>query len=255
MKNSLKQYRYQKEFFSIQIDFAQKASEVDDKVGFEEALHEYTHLANDMFGIKKYPPIGEELWDKFLTILREYDCTDEGYDEVYKFYTSLERSKPSGVNLDDPKRFGPFSYGYYPDETTVRLHFRNIRRGEKYSSLSSRYYEENSAYFKEMLQSIHDSNPKAKFLVTSTWLSNLDAYTVYFPAQLKESLEEKRGPLTGVWQQFLNKDGLIHEGRVDQFYENLSEVNTLEDLYNVFPFKALEGKVEIEKFYEKYGIE
>jgi hypothetical protein len=247
--------KYPKEFFSIQLDFGRKASEVDPTVTFEEALYEYTYIANDMFGIKEYPPTGNEQWSKFISILNEASSVNEGYGLVYSFYTSLESSKPTLSEVEDTKRFGPFSYAYYPDETTVGLHFRNIRSGEEFSSLSSRYFEENSIYFKDMLQSIYDSNPKARLLVTSTWLNNLDVYTVYFPKDLKDSLNEKRCSFTGIWQQFLNKDGLIHEGRSNEFYEKLSQVTTVEDLYNVFPFKALEGKVEIDKFYEMYGVE
>ena len=46
---------YPKEYFLIQIIFAQKICEIKN-ISFEKAIQDYTNIAQDLLNISKYPP-------------------------------------------------------------------------------------------------------------------------------------------------------------------------------------------------------
>src|SRR6266498_1106241 len=107
--------KYPKDFFALQISFAQKVAEVRN-ISLEDALllntGFYKYFNIDNWDFDQNNPI----WQEYLSLIQ--NC-DDMVGKSYQFY--LDRNSIS----KEPQHpsFGCFSYEYEKDDNAVQIHF------------------------------------------------------------------------------------------------------------------------------------
>jgi len=237
---------YPKEYFLIQIIFAQKVCKIKN-ISFKEAIQDYTNIAQDLLNISEYPPNKEKGWKELLAI-KHSNIPNNITTKWYEYYKTLPHSEWKPKDLKTLK-YGMFSYTLYPDNTTISLHAGNVRRGEEYSSFSPKYHDENKKDLYRLIKEVSKQNTEVEKVRCSSWINNIDSFVELFPTEYRESLRIKdSNNFLGIWQQFLNKDGEIKEDLMEDFLKKVNIPKSLEQLKDAFPCKVLIGEVDIQCF-------
>jgi len=243
--------RYDKDFFDIQLQFAQAVCKIrDQSVG--EKLNSYTALQS-CFGYQFNPA-----WEVFAK-----RASEEGdpLDKMYEFYLTQPLAEhPRYLHSSVSDNFGCFNFEYNPSRNfeAVAIHFTN-REGAGGGPLSKDNLSNRADDLRTMLQYIKERHPNVRFITGDSWLYNLEAYRRLFPdsytAGVFPSPDEEYELMTlGVWGQFLdNKDATKPELR-EQFLARLKEIEP-NDILKPFPLRPLRTHGPIADFYKMYGIE
>ncbi len=233
---------YDKEFFSMQIEFAKKFAEVTGET-FSNVLLHSTNLYR-RFRLGKVIDANNPIWLEFLS-----KTDGDLAQRAYEFYVQ-------GENREDKKskriKFGCFQHDYNPAEKTVFIHFGNQ---EKIDS-PFKDQEKRKQELKTMFEYIKKNYPEAEQVRGHSWLYNLDKYKSLFPKEYTDNFEVDQNPTTGLstWGQFLDRQSKTRPDEVAVFLQKISLAKTKQEVLDAFPKKVLKPKTKIEDFYRFYNI-
>ncbi|MSR86918.1 hypothetical protein EXS70_01975, partial [Candidatus Peribacteria bacterium] len=170
LQSEAEKREFEKEFITLQIQFAREAARVDD-ISFAKALLLFTGIYRRS-GI----PLDErnELddtnpqWQEFLSHI--------GNDEqlVTAALAMIRRPTP-----DTPTE-NCFSYSYDETDKAINIHFENNDRHEK-GPLSDERLGARVAELKSMFAEIKKKHPEAERVRGSSWIYNIPNYRRLFP--------------------------------------------------------------------------
>jgi hypothetical protein len=242
---------YSKEFFALNLQFAQQVALVLQQP-IEEALLRYTHLYLRL-GLGRSFNSENPLWQTFLTGLQQ---SQDGVAWSYTFYLRQQEKHPP--TLPEPN-FGCFSYALW-SEDRVRLHFHNGEEqsgeGDAYSPLDARRLPIRKAELTEMFTHLKALVPATAIVVGGSWLYNLVAYQQLFPPIFIQDAQigQDEFQYIALWGQFLDRHGRVRENLAVPFLEKLKAQSTLAGLQASFPFQVLRVVAPISAFYVYYGV-
>jgi len=236
--------RYSKEFFDLQIRFAQTVAALLD-IPIEKALLDYTNiyvrLALGRAFDQRHP-----VWQRFADGLNE---SAHLADWTYRFYLAradIVERQPIVATV------GCFSYALQ-DAGCVRIHFGNVEPAAV-SPLSIDRLPLRQAELRALFDHVRRNQRQATHVAGTSWLYNLSAYQRCFPSGYIASakvakLRFRNMPL---WGQFLNRHGAVRASVAGEFIRRFPEAADLQNLVSIFPLQALAVQAPIEQFYRFY---
>jgi len=239
--------KYSKEFFEINLRFAQKVAAVLGQP-LETVLLDYTHLYL-RFGLGRSFDPAHPSWQTYLMGLSQ---SQDLVQWTYEFY--LRQSEQLPPKIPDPN-FGCFSYARL-DDGRIRIHFHNGEPGDE-SPLCHERIDVRLSELKAMFAHLKQLVPPTINVLGGSWLYNLEAYRRLFPPRYLESAypNEDEFQFISLWGQFVDRQGCLRKQPVKLFLDNLQRENTLEGLKASFPFQSLHLENPLKDFYQFYGIE
>lgn len=239
--------RYSKEFFDLQIRFAQAVVALVD-MPIEQALLDYTNIYV-RFGLGRGFNQAHPTWRCYVDGLSQ--ATDM-FDWTYRFYLAQIETPHTQSMV---ATFGCFSYARQ-DAECVRIHFQNIEPA-RVSPLSTDRLPVRLAELRSLFDHVRCNQQEATRVAGTSWLYNLSAYQRCFPEGYVASAKvaESRFRNMPLWGQFLDRNGLVRAGIAQDFIRRLSNLTNVRDLACSFPLQALAVEAPIAKFYSFYGIE
>ncbi|WP_025602123.1 hypothetical protein [Burkholderia sp. WSM2230] len=237
--------RYSKEFFDLQIRFAQTVVALLD-IPIEKALLDYTNIYV-RFALGRAFDQHHPIWRCYADGLSE---SVDLYDWTYRFYlarTDVTQTQSTVATV------GCFSYAMQ-DAECVRIHFENIEPAAV-SPLSIDRLPVRLAELRSLFDHVRHNQQEATHVAGTSWLYNLLAYQRCFPDEYVASAKvaESRFRNMPLWGQFLDRHGAVRVGVVEDFIRRLSCVANFQDLVCSFPLQALAVEAPIERFYCFYG--
>ena len=242
---------YPFEYFDVQIQFAKKWTHItgDD---LSKVLLEKTALYRRIIGKKA----GEALDVNWVLVCQNITAEPHRASAIiYNYYSRLPESRYTV----HPHEFNSFEFDYYPERSTVKVHYNPTIRGER-SNLGREFLQDRVADLKRMFEHIHQMHPDAARVIGGSWLYNLDAYKRIFPPTYTQNMVQLVPPqlsLTGnsVWGQFVDSQGAGKRDICQKFLLKVEEAITTEDLVNAFPYPTWQPTDDIQNFYTHLGIE
>ncbi|KVV44934.1 hypothetical protein [Burkholderia ubonensis] len=237
--------RYKKEFFDLQIRFAQIVVALTD-IPIEKALLDYTNIYM-RFALGRAFDQDHPVWRCYADGLNE---SADLADWTYRFYLAradvIER-RPIVATV------GCFSYAMQ-DAGCVRIHFENIEP-PAVSPLSINRLPVRHAELRVLFDHVRRNQRQATHVAGTSWLYNLSAYQRCFPSAYVASakIAKSRFRNMPLWGQFLDRHGAVRASVADEFIRRLPDVANLQDLMCSFPLQALAVQAPIEQFYRFYG--
>jgi hypothetical protein len=237
--------RYDKAFFGLQLEFAEKVSGLSG-MPLALALLHYTNLYI-RFGLGRDFDQAHPKWREYLAGL---ETASDREDWTYRFYAALPELPPPDVVAT----FGCFSYAWLSGDR-IRIHFHNAEPDGR-SPLGGERRHRRSEELAAMFASLKQSAQPSVHVVGASWLYNLDAYRRLFPASYLATANVMRHPFRymPLWGQFVNRLGEIRENLARHFRERLAKHSALQDLERCFPFQALYLEAPVAEFHEFFGI-
>ena len=169
--------QYAKDFFILQIRFAQKIAEVSHQA-LEDVVIDYTMLRN-LFNLRVSHDFPNPLVDAFIEGLR---MSDTPADWTYDFY--LQRIGVASDASDEQRFFGCFSYVYpWANTHKLRLHFEN-RETSEHGALSTERMTVRQSELSAMFRHIRANHPDVETVRGGSWLYNIPAYFRLFPPNM-----------------------------------------------------------------------
>ncbi|TSC58568.1 MAG: hypothetical protein Greene041662_732 [Candidatus Peregrinibacteria bacterium Greene0416_62] len=237
-----KQSNLERDFFSLQIQFAHCVARVKG-IPLHEALLRNTCLYR-RFGLPRPLDPKNPVWERFLSDL---ELAEHPEDVAYAYATEHIAPRESSGRC--------FYYDYDAEEKAIHMHFANNDLDPR-GPLSDARMPARLAELRAMFEEIKNQHPEAIAVSGSSWIYNVPNYRRLFPPEYTK--EPKRAPNgypgMSVWGQFINRNGQLKVKEVSEFLGKLSVAQTEEDIPNAFPMKELAVKGNIEEFYKFYGI-
>jgi hypothetical protein len=232
-----------KEFFHLQLLFAEKVAEVA-RISLEEILLAYTTFYLSFELGRSFDPT-HPLWQEYLVGLKHAS------DQAQWTYSFYQRRRTDFT----AKFYGCFYYSYLSDEHTIRIHFVN-REITQQSALSLARRPVRQQELGEMFQAIRTTLPEATTVRGGSWLYNLTAYCRLFPPEYVRSVQpaEDEFPYLALWGQFLTRDGDLRQPGADVFLACLEQQSTLTGLKQCFPYQVLRPTCAIDYFYRFHKL-
>lgn len=239
---------YSKDYFQLQLIFAQKISGITHQK-MEDVLLQYTSFYKT-FGIAGWDfDLNNRTWKKFSKkIIKSSDILSTVYD-FYLEQLKLRNQKTGG------EFFGCFSYEFDKTKKTISIHFRNADNPSP-GALSKDRIEVRLDELTKTFRDIYKNHKDATKVLGFSWLYNLESYKRLFPPEYTKNCKVvsnwfKSGSL---WGQFLDSAGELKKELASDFVKCISEKETVKEIENCFPFKVLEPKAELKYFYKFFGI-
>ena len=239
--------QYDKDFFDLQIQFAQKLSEVSG-IPFSELLLSHTGLYH-FFKLGKVVNVNNPVWQKFIS-KGDQNMAERAYD----LYLQVQRARESYPENKKPRRihFGCFQHDYNEQEKTVYIHFGNTeKKGSPFDDMGKRKQE-----LKDMFKYIKENHPEAKYVRGDSWLYNLEKYREIFPAEYSAHLEPSKTPYLALstWGQFLDRNHETRREALNSFKQRLQAAQTQDEVLKSIPLMSLQVCTSIDNFYKDLGI-
>lgn len=233
---------YPKEFFAIQIEFAEKVAAVTGK-SLGDTLLEYTSLYK-RFGIENWNFNKDEaVWKKFL---EELYASEDRAETAYIFQAVQDIEKIT------EEFFGCFRYEYREDMKDIRLHFSTHGKS---GMLKKENVAERMKELKMLFADVTERYPTAKTVSGISWLFSIDACRRLFPQEFLESAQTIDWYRSmAVWGQFIDSSKNSKTDLGEKFRHCFQRKTNLEDLLQCFPYKVLSVSAPIENFYTFYKI-
>jgi hypothetical protein len=230
-----------REFFQLQLSFAEKVAQVT-QMPLEETLLAYTTLYLSFELGRSFDP-AHPIWQAYLQGLKHAP------DRLHWTYTWYLRQQT--VFIAD--FYGCFYYTYLADEQTIRIHFINRETAEQ-SALSQARAVARVQELARMFRAIQSTLPEAKTVRGGSWLYNLDAYRRLFPSEYIRTARpiSDEFQFLALWGQFLTRHGRLREPGAASFLARLQRQTTLAGLTRCFPYQALSPMCAIDHFYRFY---
>lgn len=242
--------RYPREFFAVQLAFAQKMSGLTQGAYLDTVLHNTAFYR--ILGLDWSLDASHPVWQAYCAGLQG----DKGDVEwTYQFYLS---------HLDDipeydtsRQHWGCFSHEYHAAEQRIRLHFAGPLDRSGYGPLTSLRKEARLTELRAMFLFVKERYPEARFVQGGSWLYNRKEYTRLFPAEYGQSVQADTPHLIarGLWGQFLRYNGYVNEQVAAIFHERLSQLSHAVEYPHCFPYQSMLTRAPVEAFYRFYGIE
>lgn len=227
---------YSVDFFAMQLRFASKVSEISG-LPLAETLGTHTNIYVRLGMGPKFNPTNPD-WLEYVSALSAARDPAGWTHEVHRRRSHLPTGPEIAVSV------GCFSYALI-GQHSVRLHFH---AGPSLSdSPLSLANEKLRRWELATLLSKAAASDENTQVIGASWLYNLMAYRRIFPEPYICSLRPiehtyERLPL---WGQFLNRDGAVRSGAVQQFDSRLADAVSLSDLNSCFPYQVLSTSVPI----------
>jgi hypothetical protein len=240
---------YQKEFFVLQFNFAMKVQKVLG-LSFEESVRLYT-------GFYKYFNIpgwdfskDDVIWQEYINLVTD---NVNPVDVSYQFY--LDRIHLNDNETTTHPKFGCFSYEFEEKDNAIQIHFTNRDEPEP-GALSKERMEVRIKELTELFHEVKRRYPEIKEVWGFSWLYNLESYRRLFPPNYVESRTEIKDwfKSNGLWGQFLNKYGFVKDDLAEEFFVDIQNAHTFDDLRGCFPFLIQELVGDPKEFYMFYKI-
>ena len=237
---------FPKEFFHINLRFAQKVSEISQEP-IENALLNYTNLYI-RFGVGRDFDATNPIWQEYLEGLHQAQGATEW---TYHFY--LKQQQQNIAKLKESP-FGCFSYTMVSGDR-IRLHFHNNEPSE-FSPLSRDRMGKRFVELQSMFAQIKHDVDNATNVIGASWLYNLEAYCRLFPPMYLATAQVsvKEFPFLPLWGQFIDHHGCAKENLISYFLERINEQHNLDDLAECFPFQVLYLESPIQEFFQFYKV-
>ena len=242
--------RYPREFFAIQLEFAQKMTELAQWPYLDAVLRNTAFYR--LLGLDWSFDASNPVWQAYCEGLRHEEADVEW---TYQFYLA---------HLDDipeydtsVQHWGCFAHEYHADEQSIRLHFAGSLDRSGHGPLTSLRKEARITELRSMFLYVKEQYPEVRLVQGGSWLYNRKEYTRLFPAEYGQSAQVDKPHLIarGLWGQFLRYDGRINEQITALFRERLSQLHDVAEYPRCFPYQVMLTQAPIELFYRFYGIE
>jgi len=254
---------YDKDFFDLQLQFADKVRQLTPGMSPEEAIARFTNIPARL-GLGVIPHDSTDpRWRRYVAGLRDAGGHEmplhhilDWTDEQYRAHLDAMRKE----SKTDDEMFGPFFYDYSPETRSIDIHFRRI---DAETVFDVKFFTEGRRHLTEMFSKIKLAYPDALEVEGTSWLfdnQRLMAAAMrfkLFPRSFKPNqAEPPRTAFTalGLWGQFVDKSLKTNLDLKRHFEQNLRTV-TLDNLYEAFPFRRLRAKAPIADFYKLFEIE
>lgn len=237
--------RYSKDYFKIQLNFAERVSAITGKK-IEETLFSYTAIPKAI-GIKGWNFNEQDLlWQDFL---KGFRASRDRLEYIYSLCHADQA--PSGLR----KLFGCFWYEFDEEKNQIKIHFRNNDLVEP-GALSKERFNTRKSELKEMFEEINEKYPQAETVVGFSWLYNIGSYTRLFPNEYSQNVLFSNDWFRSValWGQFIYGNGEIREEVATNFNKCIQNKTTINELADCFPYKVLIPNAHIKNFYKFYNI-
>lgn len=238
--------RYSKDYFQIQLDFAEKVSELTGET-IEKVLFTHTAIPKAI-GIKGWKfDEQDSMWKDFLDGLKKTD------NKVHYIYSLCHTDPtPSGFR----EMFGCFWYEFDENDNHIKIHFRNNDEAEP-GALSKEREGTRKEELSKMFKDIKQKYPKAETVTGFSWLYTIDSYTRLFPQEYIQNAVVSKGWFRSValWGQFLSGDGEVKKEIAADFKACIRDKKNIDDLSECFYYKVLVPKTQIDNFYKFYQLE
>lgn len=238
--------QYQKEFFELQAQFAQRIAEISD-VPLERALLDYTNIYVRFAIGRSFSP-EHPVWLDYLDGLKS---SNEVGEWTYQFYLTRPPSDPPGVVAT----FGCFSYAQERTDR-IRLHFEN-REAQPGSPLSAERADARRSDLRALFAHLKDTQQDVRQVAGVSWLYNLPAYRRLFPETYLASARVADGRLRNMplWGQFLDRHGRVKPAEARTFHDRLSRQSNLDNLVQCFPLQPLAVEAPVSDFYRFHDLQ
>lgn len=239
---------YSKQFFELQLVFAQKIADVSQQP-LDQVLLRFTAFYR-VLGLDWSLDPTNRVWQAYTQGLQQ---TTKKVDFTHQFY--LQRY-PAIPKFTDGEHWGCFAYEYNPEIRAIHLHFSN-QDASTYGSLSYHRIDARTSELRAMLQQIKQRHPDAALVQGGSWLYNWESYRRLFPPAFGQSAQkEKMFTLLGrnIWGQFLRRNGSVRKETMSLFLERVSQLQRVKDYPQCFPYPNVRTKAAIQLFYEFYEI-
>jgi hypothetical protein len=237
---------YAKAFFDLQLQFADKVTEISG-LPLTRVLLEYTNLYI-RFGLGRDFHPGQPIWKAYLAGLQD---THDKREWTYRFYlTRAETTAGPPVVAT----FGCFSYALM-QENRIRLHFQNANT-EGHSALGVACLGQRRADLTALFGHVQRTLPEPVEVVGVSWLYNIEAYRRLFPVSYVATARVLRNRFQSMplWGQFLDRHGGIKAHMARPFVERLERQVSVGRLHECFPLQVLTVEAPVGAFYDFYGI-
>lgn len=238
-----------KQLLKINLEFAEKISQILNQP-IDNILFDYTMLYR-CFNIGRKFNINNPFWQSFLV---DFKKSSNKLDLIYEVHLARQKLPLiDGINFT----FGCFSFERNTGEE-IRIHFNNNEVRE-YGPLQVSRKEFRKSELKALFSYVKKNVYKPTNVIGRSWLYNIEAYKRLFPKSYLSSVKvvspNKAYPRISLWGQFLNHRNQIKHKLIEIFLSQLKSQNTIDKLYECFPFKVLRLKSPIQNFYEFYSID
>lgn len=255
-------------YFQVQVAFALRMAKVKE-ISLSEAFESWTGLKARLVEDKNDVSQVHE-WEQLLTELVSMS-EPQMVDRVFELFKTRPKSKytPPEYPENDGKHFGHFSFDYYHEKKTIKVHYI-VRDRRKGSGLKLKDLELRRAELKEMFVYIQNKYPDAEEVIGGSWIYNLEGYRRIYPPEYTKNMRRlvpfdypEEGPyfaptmtFTGnsVWGQFVDNEGKADLDRVLQFNKHLKDAADYLELVDSFPMMTLQPRCHISEFYSFLGI-
>ena len=242
--------RYPQAFFAIQLEFAQKMTELAQQPYLNTILHNTAFYR--ILGLDWSLEASNPVWQAYCERLQH----EEGDAErTYQFY--LTRLDDISEYDTSRQHWGCFTYEYYTDEKCLRLHFAGSLDKSGYGPLTSLRKEARFTELRALFLYVKERYPEARLVQGGSWLYNRKEYTRLFPTEYGQSAHVDQPHLIarGLWGQFLRFDGRMNERVTELFRERLGQLRNVAEYAHCFPYQNMLTHAPIEAFYRFYEIE
>ena len=161
--------RYPREFFAIQLEFAQKMTELAQGSYLDTILHNTAFYR--ILGLDWSLDASHPVWQAYCEGLQG---EKEDVEWTYQFYLS---------HLDDipeydtsMQHWGCFAHEYHADKQCIRLHFAGPLDRSGYGPLTSLRKETRLAELRAMFLYVKEHYPEVRLVQGGSWLYNRKEY-------------------------------------------------------------------------------
>lgn len=241
---------YAKDFFALQIYFAEAAARLTG-APIDRALLDYTNLYV-RFGLGRAFDSTHPGWRAYVNGLAR---AADRVEWTYRVYLSHASRAARGETGSAAAAFGCFSFAMQ-DAKRVRLHFHNVDPASV-SPLSVERLPLRLRELRSLFEHVRRHHAQACEVVGTSWLHNLRAYRRCFPDEYGASatVAESRFRNLPLWGQFVDRNGSVRAVIADDFIRRLSRVTDAPGLAHSFPLQALAVAAPITSFYRFYGVD
>ena len=236
---------YAKEFFDLQLEFAETVSALSG-LPLARTVLDYTNFYI-RFGLGREFDPTHPTWQDYLAGLRDGSDRREW---TYRFYAARPDPGPPGLVAT----FGCFSYAWLRSDR-LRLHFHDAD-GDGGSPLGPERRDRRSAELAALFASVERSAARPFRVIGASWLYNLAAYRGLFPPAYLATARvvHDRFRHMPLWGQFVDRHGGVREGAAREFRGRLRRQTSARDLDACFPFQVLALEAPADEFYAFYGV-
>lgn len=239
-----------REFFDIQVKFAQRASELSG-LTIQDSLFKYTFLYRNFFVPSKRFNKKDKIWMEFVQTL--YNTADKNITDVVYDY-SAKRMKEKNM-YDQSFYTGKSCFTYSIKGDSVYLHFNNLE-GSEPGPLSNNRIKARKMELVNIFKEIKSKHPEVHVVRGYSWLYNLQAYCRLFPSEYTTNRKVVKTDFRhmDIWGQFLDSSYSLKTEFANNFIARINKATDIKELKSIFDFYPIKVEAPISVFFEFYGI-